>query len=105
MEEPFQMLTRRQERRGEFDGYKVSGFQFENPNGQLVWQINAGTGTGPVGCYWILNRKFHDVRIHFVRDENQYEIGAELNDVPTNEKKAILKAITEWEEPVEINVK
>jgi hypothetical protein len=99
------MLTKRLERRGDFDGYKVSGFQFENPNGELVWQINAGTGTGPIDCYWFLNGKFRDVRIHFLRNENQYEIGAELNDIPPQEKKAILKAIAEWEKSIDVGVK
>jgi hypothetical protein len=97
----FQREIRRQHRRGIFEGYNVSGFQYESLNGELAWHITAWPGRDPVNSYWVTGGKFHGVRIDFLLDETQIEIFNEITNVNAKEREAVLKAITEWEKSVE----
>lgn len=104
MGEKFQRAIRRQHRQGFFDGFNISGFQYEDLNSDLAWHITAWPGRDPVNSYWVTGGKFFGVRIDFIMNESQIEIFNEIGKVDAKEKEAVLKAITEWEKPVEDEV-
>ena len=91
---------RRPGRTGVFGKYSVQGFQFESASGELAWQVSEWGDYGPVKSYWVANRRFYGVIIHFNgAGDNRIETFPEIRDLPGDEKEAVLAAIATWEKP------
>jgi hypothetical protein len=84
-----------------FEGYNVSGFQYESLDGELAWHITAWPGRNPVNSYWVTGGKFHRARIDFLLNQTRIEVLDEITNVDVKERTAVLKAIAEWEKPIE----
>jgi hypothetical protein len=94
----------KENRRGEFDGYTVIGFRSENPDGGRGWHISAWTDLTPIRSYWVAGNDFHSVSIHYSYKGtplNLIEISTPpiTGHIDPEERKAVLKAIGEWEKP------
>jgi hypothetical protein len=107
-EEVQKWIIKKPRRGGAFDDYSVQGLQYENTNGEIAWHISAWGDRNPVSHYWVACRKFYAVSIHFscnVGTDDRVGISSEIENVPAAEKNAILKAIAEWEKPIEVETK
>jgi hypothetical protein len=101
----FERLIRKQNRRGIFDGFNVDGFQYENASGETGWQITAWPGRDPINCYWVQDKKFFGVKIQIFPgflNEIQLQKMDEILAITEAERNAVLKAIVEWEKPLEV---
>ena len=86
------------------NGYNIDGIQYKGPNGDSAWQIQVSLESNRTSSYWVSQGKFFSVQIsrfHNMTHENQIEVFGEIEAIPEGEKAAILKAISEWEKPVE----
>lgn len=95
-----QWMIKRPGRQGFFEGYSVQGFQYESANADLAWHVTAWANRNPVRNYGVADEKFYGFRVDFAynaRGDSRIEIFPEIENVPAEERKAILKAIAEWE--------
>lgn len=99
-----QWAIKRPGRRGSFDGYSIQAFQYENASADWAWHITAWKDHDPIKDYWVAHGKFYAMSIHYAynaKGENAVQVFDEIKDVPSAERKAILKAIAEWEKPTQ----
>jgi len=103
MEEGLTHWATKDNRRGLFDNYTVMGFKYQNASGEIGWHITSWlSGFDPVHDYWVSGRNFHSVRMDFFYNGTPYnriEIFTPpiTSGIEQEERKAVLKAITEWE--------
>ena len=88
--------TKLQRCAGSFNGYAVTGFQFQAPDGEIGWFITAWPHQDPIHDYWVHGNKFYNVTPH-LDPRSKFEIFDEVKKLDPAEKKAILEAIEEWE--------
>lgn len=99
-----QWVVRPPGRRGSFDGYSIQGTHYESTNANWAWHITAWKDHDPIKDYWVAQAKFYGLSVHFAynaRGDNLIQVFDEIQNVPPDAKKAILKAIHEWERPLE----
>jgi hypothetical protein len=93
-------LIKRMERRGNVDGFNVSGTQYTNEKGEIAWWILVGLSTGNASSYWVVDEEFYqcqssfgdiepNTNVHFTSEETIY--------VTEPERAAVLKKIAEWD--------
>jgi hypothetical protein len=84
---------------GTFGEYRICGDQYECESGELAWHITMSNL--PVRDYWVTGGAFFSMGYHRVSDSANDTLIQPLGvakDIDHEEKNAILKAITEWEE-------
>ncbi len=95
----FERLEKKQTRGGMFNNFRVQGIQYETSTGEPGWLIKAWPDRDPVHNYWVKNGRFYGVKVDILPiliSELQIEKFDEVQDVPEEERKAVLSAITEW---------
>ena len=85
---------------GQFGDYVVQGFRYRGQDGEIVWHTISYTGHSQIHNYWVANREFLEVSVHYgynSPDEMRIETHGSITNVNPDEEKAILDAIAEWE--------
>jgi hypothetical protein len=91
-----------QHRTGSFDGFTVTGFQYENQDGETGWDMRTWKiEGGPVHHYWVSGKTFFAAILHILYKRTLFEIGDPITGIDSKEQAAVFKAIAEWEKPVE----
>jgi hypothetical protein len=89
------------------DDYTVIGFRYENPSSEVVWDITGWETKVPViHHYWVAGKSFYSAAIHFtpINFVEGYHPPPITENIDVAERKAVLKAIAEWnvmKEPVD----
>jgi hypothetical protein len=90
---------------GQFDGYDVTGTQYEYADGNTQWHVTAcPIKRNQRREYMVRNGKFHKVRMDIFPNrsgETLIDTLGEVEGISEQERNAVFKAIAEWEKPEE----
>jgi hypothetical protein len=92
--------VKKMHRKGVFENYSVSGFQYESESWEIGWHITAWPAHGPIHDYWVSGKEFYSMRIHYdynFTNRTLIEIFGAITDLGSEEKNAVMLAIAKWE--------
>jgi hypothetical protein len=94
----------RLERNGLFDGWRIVGRQFEDGRGVLAWRIDTvPRSNDPSDDCWVEDGEFYEIiGRQLATPTARIETGDTITGMDAAKRNAILKAIAEWEKPVDV---
>src|SRR5579863_1774969 len=81
---------------GMFSGYTVDASRYVSPDGEVGWETKSWPMRDPIHDFWVSDSRFYRVKIEiqeFRVSRGMIEVLEEIQNVPDDERKAILGAI------------
>jgi hypothetical protein len=98
----------KEKRHGLFGEYRVAGVKFENESGDEGWRITSSKSKEHSEHeFWVMQREFHAIKIDFFHNGGptnllQIYVPSITAEIEQAERNAMLQAIDEWEQDVEV---
>jgi hypothetical protein len=90
---------------GVYGGYTVQAFKYVASDGEVGWHTTSWPMRDPIHDFWVSGTNFHRMTLHLMNPtanhRNTLEILGIVENVDPKERKAVLEAIQDWNEPVQ----
>ncbi len=88
-------------RRGQFEGFNVTGMEFREQNGTIRWKISMWNNHNRIADYVVTGSEYRFVATHIYNPAAGYRTTIEIGpvvDPPKDDRKAVEAALEYWSE-------